>query len=379
MITTHRNMLEDKVRCNSYKKAIMQIIKPGHTVVDIGTGSGLLSYFALMAGAKKVYAIDWGDIIEDSKKIAKCNNFLDRIEFIKNVSTNVVLPTKVDVIISEILGSFAIEEDIVKFLNDAKKRFLKRKGIIIPFCVEMKLALIEAKQEYENLIGFWNKNLYGIDYSEVLEEALNYRYTSSNLSINDLISNSEKIHTIDFYKLDKEDISINKSVNFKIKRKGTIYGMAGWFKTYLTENVILSTFSKNKKTHWGVNFFPIKNPIKVEKGENILVKISGQKVFNTTVWTWEIKNKNHIFKHSTFKNMKFNKEKILQNSLDYIPLLDNEEKKVLEFIFNKCDGTKSIKQISEELYLKYPENFPTFDKAQNKVRNVILSNNIKEI
>lgn len=379
MITNHRNMLEDKIRCNAYKKAISEVVKPGHTVVDIGTGSGLLSYFAVMSGAKKVYAIDWGDIIEHSKKIAKANNWSNRIEFIKNASINVKLPKKVDVVISEILGSFAIEEDVVKYITDAKKRFLKKGGILVPARVEMEISPIEASQEYENLIEFWNKSLYGVDFSQVSEEALNYRYTSSNLYEKDLLSPPQKIHTIDFYKLDKEGISINKSVNFKIKRKGTIYGIAGWFKAYLTENVTFSSFYKDEKTHWGTNFFPIKKPIKVDKGENILVKISGQKTFNTVVWTWVIENKNGIkYIHSTFKSMKFNKEKAIQGSPDYIPLLNNEEKEIFEFIFNRCDGTKSIKQISEELHSKYSEQFLKLDDAQNKVREVVLNNNIKK-
>ena len=45
-------MIQDKVRCESYQKAIHQVVKKGDIVVDIGTGSGLLAFFAIQAGGR---------------------------------------------------------------------------------------------------------------------------------------------------------------------------------------------------------------------------------------------------------------------------------------------------------------------------------------
>ena len=39
--------------------------------MDVGTGTGILSFFALQAGAKVVYAIDASDSINIAQKIAK--------------------------------------------------------------------------------------------------------------------------------------------------------------------------------------------------------------------------------------------------------------------------------------------------------------------
>ena len=51
-------MLNDSIRMTAYEKAIKEVVKPGMTVLDIGTGTGILALWALKAGAKKVYAIE---------------------------------------------------------------------------------------------------------------------------------------------------------------------------------------------------------------------------------------------------------------------------------------------------------------------------------
>ncbi|MDI6840882.1 MAG: 50S ribosomal protein L11 methyltransferase [bacterium] len=126
MVIGHKVIIEDKVRCEAYQKAIRQVVKNGNIVADIGTGSGLLAYFAIQAGAGKVYAVEKSEIIEDAKRIAIANGWDDKIVFIKGVSTEVELPEKVDVIVLEVIGYFALEENLLKYISDAKKRFLKR-------------------------------------------------------------------------------------------------------------------------------------------------------------------------------------------------------------------------------------------------------------
>ncbi|HUU49770.1 MAG TPA: 50S ribosomal protein L11 methyltransferase, partial [Nitrospinota bacterium] len=131
MIEYHKMMLSDRYRTNTFKRAIFETVKPGDVVLDLGAGTGILSFFACMAGAKRVYAVEVDSVIEIAKELARENNLKDKITFINNVSTDISLSEKVDIIISEILGSFGLEEDIIDYMADARERFLKKSGVLI--------------------------------------------------------------------------------------------------------------------------------------------------------------------------------------------------------------------------------------------------------
>ena len=64
-------MLKDEVRTKAYRDFIYSN-KPlfeGKTVLDVGCGSGILSLFCAMAGAKCVYAVDKSDIINKARAV----------------------------------------------------------------------------------------------------------------------------------------------------------------------------------------------------------------------------------------------------------------------------------------------------------------------
>jgi predicted RNA methylase len=96
-------MMSDDVRMQAFHTAIKRLIKPGDVVIDLGAGTGILSIWALQAGAKKVYAIEQTGAIELAREIAHVNGYADRIEFIQDNSMNVSLPQRADAIISETL------------------------------------------------------------------------------------------------------------------------------------------------------------------------------------------------------------------------------------------------------------------------------------
>ena len=94
----HRYMLHDRVRNEVFRRAIFAAVKPGHVVMDMGAGSGILSVFAARAGARKVYAIERTTIAEFAQEILEANGVEDRVEIIQSDVESVELPEKVDVI-----------------------------------------------------------------------------------------------------------------------------------------------------------------------------------------------------------------------------------------------------------------------------------------
>ena len=66
-------ILQDKVRTESYRDFIYKNreIFEDKVVLDVGCGTGILSMFAVKAGAKHVYAVDMAEIIYSAMDIAR--------------------------------------------------------------------------------------------------------------------------------------------------------------------------------------------------------------------------------------------------------------------------------------------------------------------
>lgn len=113
-IELHRKLLSDSIRNESFYLALKQIIKKDKTtVVDLGSGTGFLGFLASKLGAKSVIMYEYDkEICNLSKKIAKENN-IQNCTFICKHSEEIKNPPKVDVVISETLGCYALEEFII--------------------------------------------------------------------------------------------------------------------------------------------------------------------------------------------------------------------------------------------------------------------------
>ena len=98
-------MLADFVRTGTYQKAIMNnsIDFSGKTVLDVGTGTGILAFFALQAGAAMVYAVDASNSTHIAQRLADANGYSSRIKIIHGKIEDINLPESVDVIIVELL------------------------------------------------------------------------------------------------------------------------------------------------------------------------------------------------------------------------------------------------------------------------------------
>src|ERR1044071_5628357 len=97
-------MMADGVRMGAYERALRHVVKPGSVVVDIGTGTGILSLLACAFGARRVYAIEPDDAIGVAHEIASASGYADRIRFIQERSTHVCLPERADVVVSDLRG-----------------------------------------------------------------------------------------------------------------------------------------------------------------------------------------------------------------------------------------------------------------------------------
>lgn len=162
-LRAHERMIGSPVRVNAYREGIRRNIKPGDTVVDLGTGTGILSLFAAQQKPRWIYAIDHSDFLPIARKIAE-HNGVRNITFVPVNSRDFKLDEKVDVILHEQLSDDIFGENMIDNLLDLKRRILKKSGIILPGKFELFLEPVSLKPDYR-VPFIWEKGIHGFDFS----------------------------------------------------------------------------------------------------------------------------------------------------------------------------------------------------------------------
>ena len=124
-------MRDDSRRTLSYYAAIRERLAAsaeGQVVLDLGTGSlALLALEAARAGAKRVYAIEsQPESAQLAREAVAAAGYSGVVEIVEGKSTCVTLPEKVDLLVSETVGSMASEEGLYATMADAHRRHVKR-------------------------------------------------------------------------------------------------------------------------------------------------------------------------------------------------------------------------------------------------------------
>ena len=148
-------MTGDKPRDAAFRAALAKLAN-GKTVVDIGTGRDVnWARASVEAGARKVFAIEeMPDTFRLAQQAVRQLGLENRITVISGLSINVELPERVDLCVSEIIGCIASSEGVVSVLKDARERFLKPEGRIIPWRCVTRLALVELPEQFRLPVAF---------------------------------------------------------------------------------------------------------------------------------------------------------------------------------------------------------------------------------
>ncbi len=157
-------------------------------VMDVGSGSGILSIFAAQAGAKKVWAIEASDMADFSRILIKHNKLDHIIEVvqakIEDIDQSLIAERSVDVIVSEPLGTYLFNERMLETYVIARDKFLKPECRSMMFPCEADFMIMPMSDQdlyYEilNKAQFWQEqqDFYGLDLTCLAEDAVDEKFS----------------------------------------------------------------------------------------------------------------------------------------------------------------------------------------------------------
>lgn len=286
-IEYHRTLIADRIRNQAFHDALARVIRPGETTVaDIGAGTGLIGLMAAKLGAREVLLYEAAEVAGVADAVIRRNRA--RVcHLMPCHSTEMEDPPRVDVVVSETLGNYAFEENIVDTLSDARRRHLKNGGVMIPARVRQYAVPVISDRIHRELT-VWDEVGFGIDLVDAREMSLNNVYVRS-FAMDELLEDGAAAKVWDSVTLGSDRKGTRRGeASWKLGSAQTVYGFAYWWEADLIEGITLSTAPDAPRTHWEQLYFPLRTPMPLAVGETVLVTLrsrSSEEAGTHLAWT----------------------------------------------------------------------------------------------
>lgn len=276
----HFEMLADSERNNAYQAAIEKVVTPSTRVLDIGTGSGLLSMMAARAGAERIVACEMNErLAATADEIIALNGYDQQIDLYAKKSTQLKVgkevKEKVDLIISEILDVGALGEGVLPSIRHAVHNLAKPGVKLIPAGLQLFGQLIEIPfrsriAPVKEIAGFdlspFEQFRISDEYFRIILKAENYRVLSPVIPL----------MTIDFYQLPpayQDEQPLETRHEFTIQQDGCLQALVFWFDLKVDDDITVSSRPEGELEHWGQALFCFPQHPDVKIGDKVMVRM----------------------------------------------------------------------------------------------------------
>jgi predicted RNA methylase len=289
----HRTMICDRVRTEAFRCAIDAVVRPGDIVLDVGAGSGILSVFAARAGAARVYAVERTTVAVLAQELAAANGVAEIVHVIQGDVVDIELPERVDVIVSEWLGGFGIDEGMLVPVIAARDRWLKPGGVMIPRSVTAWAALVYDRY-FGEMVEFLRNNPYDLQLDDLVEKTVNeifYSGSFRHLAASDGRSEPARLWTTDadLIPIEEAQAPHEAEIRLPVRDPGTANALALWFSAELAPGIPLAVGPGAPPTHWGMTTAPLRSPVELTPGMVVRARVRTAPARPIGTWTsWAI-------------------------------------------------------------------------------------------
>src|SRR5215831_11482627 len=361
------SMVADRVRVDAYAQALRKTVRAGSVVVEIGTGPGIFAVLACQLGAGRVYAIEPSEIIQVAREVAAANGYADKIEFFEQFSNHVTLPTRAEVIVSDLRGVLPLLDRHIPAIVDARRRFLAPGGTLIPRKDTLWVAIAEAPKPYGELVDPWDHNAFGQDLSPARRLIVNH-VQKVNVDADRLLTAGRLWTTLDYSSVENPDVQGN--LEWRVERAGTGHGLVVWFDADLADGIGFSNFPSARESVYGSLFLPWPQPVPLEPGRSVAVDLEASLMEEDYFWRWTTRIETQgrsgapliHFAQSQLAGEVLSAAKLHRRVAAYIPHL-SEDGRLRRRALELMDGRASLEQIAHRLATEFPQRFAKWEEA----------------
>jgi len=253
----HYNMLNDKARMQGFKAALDYVVRPGAKVLELGGGTGVLSFFAAQKAAK-VWCVEHNpELAASAREILAKNPHGDKVEIVEGDAFEYLPPEPVDVVICEMIHVAMLREKQFAVITAFKERYLEKFGGPLPVFVPE--ALIQAVQPMEQSFdfeGYYAPTILFQDPTSSQEKALEL----AQPAIYQLLSYQEALPQ-----------TCTWSGQVTLDQGGTLNALR-----FITKNVLAVVTEEQRSIDWFSQYLvvPLAEPLATEAGERVQIDFS---------------------------------------------------------------------------------------------------------
>ena len=267
----HFVIVGDEARNAAYDAALRRAVTPGSRVLEIGTGTGLLSMMAARAGAAAVTTCEANPAVaEAAATIVALNGYGDRVRVISKHSDHVDADTdmggRADILVSEIVSNNLLGESVLPAHERAVRDLLKPGAKVIPARGAVRVALAYDARVGDRVLG----TIDGFDLSPFNALAPSQRGIDIGDDRLELRGGAADLFSFDFGSADYAAPSRGELICRS--KGGIVNGVAQWIMLEMDEVTRYENHpGPGAKSCWRVMFHPLAKPIETSLGQAIRI------------------------------------------------------------------------------------------------------------
>jgi protein arginine N-methyltransferase 1 len=250
----HFNMLDDLARTGGFEEAMACVVRPGARVVELGGGTGVLSFFAAR-NAGHVWCVERNpEVAREARRLLALNGCADIVEVVEADACDYVPPEPIDVVACEMLHVTLLVEKQLPVIAGFKERYLAAFGPPLPrFLPEAVLQAVQPVQQ-------------SFEYHGYLAPTVHFQAGTDEQPRTEELGDPVVYQTLEFAAEIPQRIAWTGVLT--VTSAGTLNAVR-----FITKNVLAILPAERRSIDWLMNYLvvPLETAIEVSAGDRVEV------------------------------------------------------------------------------------------------------------